>query len=364
MQEIGYQGIEPGDLVIHAMDGFAGAIGVAQDRGKSSPVYSVLTPRQAQTAYVPFYAYVLRNYALSGLVQSFAQGVRERSTEFRWNTSKTVLVPAPGYGTQQTIADYLDHETAEIDAFIADLEALIKLEEERRIATIDAHLDAGEPVMVPMKHLGTLRSGLTLGTKYTEPVEEFPYLRVANVQTNYVDLTDVATVRVPQRVADTNRLQPGDILMTEGGDRDKLGRGAIWDGSVPNMLHQNHIFSFRCAEALSPEYLVLVLESTWARDYFDLTARQSTNLASTNSTTVRSFLVPYRDRGAQERLVKALHAALAKVADAVHDSRKAIALAKERRAALISAAVTGQIDVTAKHKPAAEQLEEDIAQLA
>lgn len=82
IQETGYQGVEAGDLVIHAMDGFAGAIGVAQDSGKSSPVYSALTPRDPAVALPEFYAYVLRNYAVSGLIRSFAQGIRERSTDF------------------------------------------------------------------------------------------------------------------------------------------------------------------------------------------------------------------------------------------------------------------------------------------
>lgn len=265
---------------------------------------------------------------------------------------------------QRFVADYLDHETAEIDTLIADNQELIRLFNERRAAAIHATLEADYTRLVPLKHLGSLRSGIALGSRYDGKLYEFPYLRVANVQTDHVDLHDVATVRVPRSVAVNNRLEAGDILMTEGGDRDKLGRGALWEGQIPDALHQNHIFSFRCGDELTPDYLVLVLESARARRYFDETARQSTNLASTNSRTVKAFEIPWRPVEEQARLVTAIDADMRDIRTATNDSHRAIELAKERRTALISAAVTGQIDVTQKHRPVAEQLEDEVKQLS
>src|SRR5699024_2695116 len=173
----------------------------------------------------------------------------------------SLSVPLPPLARQRAIADFLASETAEIDASIADQFALIELAEERRQSTIDSYLYASGSRQTPLNHLGRLRTGITLGTQHDEQTHEYPYLRVANVQSDRVDLTDIATVNVPPHVADANRLVTGDVLMTEGGDRVKLGRGALWHGEVKNMLHQNHIFTFRCNENLLPEYLGYVLES-------------------------------------------------------------------------------------------------------
>ena len=92
-KEIGYQGIRKGDLVIHAMDAFAGAIGVSDSDGKSSPVYSACTPNEGVSAY--YYARLLRHMALAGFVSSLAKGIRERSTDFRWSDASEIYLPFP-----------------------------------------------------------------------------------------------------------------------------------------------------------------------------------------------------------------------------------------------------------------------------
>lgn len=124
-QEIGYQGIDPGDLVIHAMDGFAGAIGVSDSRGKGSPVLSIATPQA--DAEPRFWAYYLRNLAVTGFIQSLAKGIRERSTDFRWKDASNLLVNFPDLATQRQIADFLDRETARIDLLIEKKQRLVAL---------------------------------------------------------------------------------------------------------------------------------------------------------------------------------------------------------------------------------------------
>lgn len=95
LKEIGYQGIRKDDLVIHAMDAFAGAIGVSDSDGKSTPVYSACVPRRANTVDPTFYAYYMRHLALSGFLVSLAKGIRERSTDFRFNDFAELEVPFP-----------------------------------------------------------------------------------------------------------------------------------------------------------------------------------------------------------------------------------------------------------------------------
>ncbi|WP_369062184.1 restriction endonuclease subunit S, partial [Kocuria rhizophila] len=260
------------------------------------------------------------------------------------------------------IADYLDHETAEVDALIAETRDLMDAVALRRRSLIDNVFMASEWPKVALKYRGELRSGLTLGKTRDSDTHSYPYLRVANVQVGRVDLDEIATIDLPVAEAERYRLHKGDVLMTEGGDRDKLGRGAIWDAKIETILHQNHVFAFRCGSLLSPEFLVYGLEATPARVYFDQTARQSTNLASTNSTVVKNFRLPMPPLEEQRTVVTYLNHELTYMSDMVANAKKVADLARERRAALITAAVTGQIDVTAKNKPAAEQLEDDIAQ--
>ena len=97
-----------------------------------------------------------------------------------------------------------------------------------------------------LKFLAEVRTGLTIGKDYgARSVEDYHYLRVANVQDGYLSLDDITTVSVPETEAVSCLLQPGDVLMNEGGDIDKLGRGCVWRGEVSPCLHQNHVFCVR-----------------------------------------------------------------------------------------------------------------------
>ena len=142
--------------------------------------------------------------------------------------------------------------------------------------------------------VATVGSGVTLGKDVAgKRTVDLPYLRVANVQDGQLDLTTVKTVRVPVGDVPKFRLEAGDVLMTEGGDIDKLGRGTIWEAQIPDCLHQNHIFRIRTDRAvLEPAFYALVVESDFAKRYFSRVAKRTTNLASTNKTQVRAFRFP------------------------------------------------------------------------
>jgi type I restriction enzyme S subunit len=100
--------------------------------------------------------------------------------------------------------------------------------------------------MVRLKELAQIASGVTKGRRFNGAETVFaPYLRVANVQAGRLDLSEIKEVEVLSGDVEKYRLHPGDVLMTEGGDRDKLGRGTIWRGEVDNCIHQNHIFRVR-----------------------------------------------------------------------------------------------------------------------
>ena len=148
--------------------------------------------------------------------------------------------------------------------------------------------------VTPLGELADVRSGVTKGRKLgNKETVEAPYLRVANVQDGFLDLSEIKTIAVLQEDLSKYRLEDGDILMTEGGDPDKLGRGCIWRSEVEGCIHQNHVFRVRTDRSqLIAEYLAALLRIQYAKEYFLRSAKRTSNLASINSTQVKAFPIP------------------------------------------------------------------------
>src|ERR1017187_9547694 len=124
--ENGYQGIRKGDLVIHQMDAFAGAIGVSDSDGKGTPVYSVCQPKDGINAH--YYAHAVRQMSKSQWILVLAKGIRERSTDFRYEMFGNQRVPLPTPGEQDAIVRFLDNANLKIDKFIRAKRKLIALQ--------------------------------------------------------------------------------------------------------------------------------------------------------------------------------------------------------------------------------------------
>ena len=114
-KEIGYQGIDVGDLVVHGMDGFAGAIGISDSRGKASPVLNVLDTEQNKR----YIMYFLRSMAYSDVFLALATGIRVRSCDLRWNKLSELFYPVPPLEEQEAIVDYIDSVLRRTDEVIA-----------------------------------------------------------------------------------------------------------------------------------------------------------------------------------------------------------------------------------------------------
>jgi type I restriction enzyme, S subunit len=147
---------------------------------------------------------------------------------------------------------------------------------------------------MPLDDVADIASGVTKGQRFNgRQTVTVPYLRVANVQDGYLDLTEVKTIEALPADVEHLRLRPGDVLMTEGGDFDKLGRGAVWRGEIDPCIHQNHIFRVRLDQnAVLPAFFEAVLQSPYAKSYFLRASKQTTNLATINMTQLKAFPVP------------------------------------------------------------------------
>lgn len=155
----------------------------------------------------------------------------------------------------------------------------------------------------PLRDIAEVVSGVAKGRRFNgRRTVMVPYLRVANVQAGRLDLTEIKKIEaLPEEVKEL-ALQRADVLLTEGGDADKLGRGALWDADIPDCIHQNHVFRVRTHQSiLLPIYFATYLQTQTARDYFLRSAKRTTNLASINMTQLRALPVPIPPLGLQEQ---------------------------------------------------------------
>lgn len=163
--------------------------------------------------------------------------------------------------------------------------------------------------LLRLDEVARVQTGLAKNSRIEGPLRELPYLRVANVQDGHLDLSDVKAVGVPEDRVERYLLMPGDVLLTEGGDYDKLGRGHVWEGQISPCIHQNHVFAVRADHSeLLPEFLTALTSSSYGKRYFLGCAKQTTNLASINSTQLRSFPVLLPSLAEQAEIVQRIRA--------------------------------------------------------
>ena len=153
-----------------------------------------------------------------------------------------------------------------------------------------------------------VQTGIAKGRKLRDSdTIELPYLRVANVQDGHLDLSEMKNIRILMSELDRYSLRAGDVVLTEGGDFDKLGRGFIWQGEIEHCLHQNHVFAIRPdSDTLLPEFLAYQVQSAYGKAYFLKVAHKTTNLACINSTKLKAFPVLLPDIDEQRDIVHIL----------------------------------------------------------
>jgi len=154
-----------------------------------------------------------------------------------------------------------------------------------------------------------VQTGVAKGRKIkSQDVVSVPYLRVANVQDGFLDLREMKHIEIRKSELDRFSLRNGDIVLTEGGDFDKLGRGFIWNGQVFPCVHQNHIFAVRANQKLvSPDYLSYMVQGSYAKSYFLTVAHKTTNLASINTTKLKALPVLIPSGNEQDQIVTCLN---------------------------------------------------------
>lgn len=212
-------------------------------------------------------------------------------------------IALPPLAEQRRIVAAIEEQFSRLDAAAASLRAAMRRLDLVRDQAAGTAFDNDWPTRT-LGEIAEIVGGVTKDAKrQSDPsFVEVPYLRVANVQRGHLDLRSVATIRVPPERARALALQPGDVLFNEGGDRDKLGRGWLWSGEIDGCIHQNHVFRARLQEGFEPKF-VSWHGNTFGRRWFEEHGRQTTNLASLNLATLKTFPVPAPPVEEQRRIV-------------------------------------------------------------
>ena len=359
-----YQILRPNELVFKLIDLqniSTSRVGRSSYEGIVSPAYIVLHEKfDRSTKFAEYFFLAMWMHQIFN--QLGADGVRSNIGTSALLNLPFIIVPND---EQSAIAAYLDTQCAKIDEIIAQAKASIEDYKQWKASIIYEAVTKGLDSNVKMKDSGiewigkvpthwrvtkiknfvSIRSGITLGKQYPPGTQliSCPYLRVANVKAEYVDLQDVATIMVTSEEAEKYALKSGELLMTEGGDRDKLGRGTIWHGEIPGCLHQNHVFAVQVNEKyMLTKFLDYLTASPVGREYFDLTAKKTTNLASTNSTTILQFSVPIPPLPEQEKIIAILDRNTATINEVIAEKETLMSDLESYKKSLIYEVVTGK----------------------
>ena len=360
-----YQTVKKGQMVFCLFDLDCSAVfsGISNYNGMITSAYDVFsTSDRIDSRYADYwFKYVFSNR----YYKMYSKNIRYTVTTDMFQSLKT---PVPPLAEQRRISDFLSQKESKVDALISNVQAQIEKLKAYKQSLITEVVTKGLDPNVPMKDSGVegigeipvswgiaklqycakIRSGITLGKKYPDGAEliERPYLRVANVQNGGVVLDDLKTIEVSAEEDAQYRLSAGEVLMTEGGDRDKLGRGCVWLGQVEPCLHQNHIFALRTNKLLNPYFLSYVTTSKIGRVYFDITAIKTTNLACTNSSKVLAFKLPLPSAGEQQQMVDYLDRQVDKIDKLISSKQSKIEKLEQYKRSLIYEYVTGKKEVS------------------
>lgn len=350
LKEHGYQGIRKGDLVIHAMDAFAGAIGISDSDGKATPVYSVCLPHDKQKIDVYFYAYYLRNLALSGFISSLAKGIRERSTDFRYADFAELLLPIPPYLEQQKIAQFLDDKTSKIDQAVDLAEKQIALLKEHKQILIQNAVTRGLNPDVPLKDSGVewigqvpehwevkkLKFVLTLSNKKEESKNSNKrYIGMENIESFTGKINDIPLIA--EGIA--NSFYKDEILF--GKLRPYLAKSylADFDG-----ICSTEFLVYRSTKVLNNRFALNIFLSYGFIDAVNASTYGS-KMPRANAEFISNMFLAIPPLSKQKQIIDYLDTQTAKIDQAIALKTAHIEKLKEYKSVLINDVVTGKVRV-------------------
>lgn len=368
IKEHGYQHINSGDLVIHEMDAFAGAIGVSDSSGKSTPVYTVCYAKNENINH-HFYSHFFRTMAKTGFINSLAKGIRVRSTEFRWNESRNVYLVEPPKADQEKIVSFLDTETARIDNLISKQEKLIELLEEQRKSIISHAVTKGLNPNAPMKdsgvewlgdvpehwtvlknrHIFNFSKGLSI-TKENLQESGIPCVSYGEVHSKFgfefnPEINDMKFVSEEYLKTSKNcLLNSGDFIFADTSEDFEGSGNFSYLNSNSQVFAGYHTVIARLKSKQKPRFFAYIFDSNAHRKQIQTQVKGIKVFSITQGILkdIYSWLPPVHE---QDLIVEYLDNECKKISLLKAKQIELIEKLKAYRSSIISHAVTGKIDV-------------------
>lgn len=365
IKEIGYQGIRTGDLVIHVMDAFAGAIGVSDSDGKGTPVYSVCIAKKPAMTNNYYFAHLVRVMAKTGYIQSLYRGIRERSSDFRFEVFANQILPVPPVDEQAQIVRYLDAMTATINKLIRAKKKQIALLQEQKQAIINQAVTKGLDPHAEMKdsgidwlgkipkhwrlkrlgHFSSFQNGISAPGKYFG--HGFPFMGYGEVY-NYYELPQTLT-ELAQSTSEEQRrysILAGDVFFTRTSETiEEIAFSSVCLKTIPQATFSGFLIRVRPQpENIFPRYAKYYFRSQCVRNYFVKEMNLVTR-ASLSQRLLRNLPVLLPNLSEQKEIAAYLEKKCSELAFIIAQCEKEITLATEYKNSLILSAVTGKIDL-------------------
>lgn len=361
IKEHGYQQIKPGDLVVHEMDGFEGAIGISDSKGKSTPVYTVVEPDdRVDLRYI---SYLLREMSKTGKIESLARSIRERTTDFRWNMWSVIHFPFPPIEEQKLISRYLDKKIEQIDRLVDNTQKKIKLLKEQRTLLISQCVTKGIEPNVEMKDCNVewiggipkhweksrvkykciLKTGNSLNENQKEIYSSEDPLKIPYISSKNIDLEKQlinydSGISLPANEQGFVIAPMGSFLIVvEGGSTgNKIG---YLDRDVYFVNKLCSIFNLDQTKFVYYYFQSNIIKSFFKRSIVGL-------IGGVSVSDIGNFFLPLPPLEEQKKISFYLDEKIYNSDILILKNEKRIELLKEYRQSLISSAVTGKIRIT------------------
>lgn len=367
--ESGYQGIRKGDLVIHGMDAFAGAIGVSDSDGKGTPVYNVCQPRQGVIA--SYYAHTVREMSRSQWILALAKGIRERSTDFRFEMFGNQFVPLPPPDEQAAIVRFLDHANRKIDGFIRAKKKLIGLLNEQKQAIIHRAVTRGLDPDVPLKPSGipwlgdipahwevrrlrTIVKNISQGVSpqtvgFLAEGNSWGVLKAGCVNHGVFRQTEHKQLPLNFQIDPAIIVRVGDVLISRAcGSPSLVGSVGKIRLLTYKLILSDKIFRVVFHLSINSDFMVYAMNGVYYRQQVEQAISGADGMANNLPLSeLRGFVfaVPPLDESA--KIAEALDADIRQFNTAITRTNHEIALMQEYRTRLTADIVTGKLDVQA-----------------
>ncbi|MEV5686859.1 hypothetical protein AB0L68_27235 [Streptomyces sp. NPDC052164] len=299
-----------------------------------------------------FVAHAIRAQADSGYTKAMARGIREGGADFRrWATLAELPVPVPPLEYQKKALAFLDRETAQIDTLVTEQQRLVEMLQERRVAVITATLDSAAPLTSGqrLKHVVT---GVTQGWSPqcypwpTDGVETWAVLKAGAANGGVFRPHENKELPEDQEPRPSRVVQRGHLVVSRANTRDWLGSAAVVEGDFPRLMLSDKLYAFNLDETKAdPSYVATVLGTPRLRGLIEIEATgASPSMQNISQDDILNLPMDLPALNVQRQVVSRIRGQVARIDTLITESERLIDLSQERRVALITAAVTGQID--------------------